>query len=190
MGDQDYTFDNALPYFKKSITFTRPNYAKRGPGSNIGFDPLVFSPNGGPLQLSYSNFYQPISTFFKKAFNAIGLKEIPGFNSGKLFGFSEFTLTLNPRSGLRSSSETSFLQSALKSSSLQVYQQTVARKVNFDGRKKATGVTVATAGRMYTLSARKEVIVAAGAVCADFLLLSNPSRLRGPVKRSASVFRS
>lgn len=30
VDDQSYTFSNLLPYFKKSIIFTPPNYAKRG----------------------------------------------------------------------------------------------------------------------------------------------------------------
>ena len=165
VGDQTYTFNNILPYFQKSPQFTPPNYAKRGNESLILYDPLAFSPTGGPLQVSYPNFYQPVSRYFKQAFVSLGLKNIAGLSSGDLLGFSEFTLSIDPQAETRSSSETSFLQEAISSSTLQVYQQTLAKMILFDENKTATGVSVVTAGREYTLSARKEVILAAGPVC-------------------------
>lgn len=114
--------------------------------------------------MAYSNFYHPISAFIKRAFLGLGLQNIAGFNSGKLIGFSEFTLTIDPQSGTRSSSETSFLQDIMATSTLQIYQKTLAQKIIFDEKKLATGVKVVTAGTEYTLSATKEVILAAGVV--------------------------
>ena len=165
MGDQSYTFNSILPFFEKSPQFTPPNYFKRGTGSEVSYDVASFNPKGGPLQVSYSNFYQPMSSFIKQAFSRLGLQSIAGLNSGKLIGFSEFTLTIDPQTGTRSSSETSFLQDSIDSTILQVYQKTLAQKIVFDRKKTATGVNVITAGRKYTLSATKEVILAAGVVC-------------------------
>lgn len=162
--DQNYTFNNILPYFQKGPTFTPPNNEKRGVDSSILYDPAAFSPTGGPLQVSYTNYYQPLSKYIKKAFTNLGLINIAGLNSGKLLGFSEFTLTLDPKSGTRSSSETSFLQEAIESSSIQVYQQTLAKRIIFNSNKTATGVSVITENIQYVLSARKEVILAAGVV--------------------------
>ena len=175
IGDQSYTFDNILPYFEKSPQFTPPDYSKRGAGSELLYDSKAFSRSGGPLQVSYTNFYQPISAFVKRAFLSLGLTNIAGLNSGKLIGFSEFSLTIDPRAGTRSSSETSFLQDSIATSTLQVYQRTLAQKVNFDKMNTATGVNVVTAGKEYTLSATKEVILAAGVVCraiSMFMLLT------------------
>ena len=177
VGDQSYKFENILAYFKKSPSFTPPNDAKRGPNSNISFDASAFSQNAGPLQVSYPNYYQPFSKYIKQAFRILGLKEIAGLNSGRLLGFSEFTWTVDPKSGIRSSSETSFLQSAIDSSALQVYQQTLAQQVLFDGQKAATGVSVVTAGKKYVISASKEVIIAAGVVSHRFVLHFSASPL-------------
>ena len=94
----------------------------------------------------------------------LGFRNIAGLNSGNLLGFSEFTLSIEPQAETRSSSETSFLQEAIFTSSLQVYQQTLAKRILFNENKTATGVSVVTAGIEYTLSARKEVILAAGPV--------------------------
>lgn len=128
------------------------------------YDPNAFSAAGGPLQVSYTNFYQPLSPFVKQGLQELGLENIAGLNSGSLLGFSEFTLTVDPKAAIRSSSETSFLQEAFATSTLQVYQKSVAKRILFNDSKVAQGVIVETAGVQYKLSARKEVIVSAGVV--------------------------
>ncbi|KAL9022345.1 MAG: hypothetical protein Q9185_000460 [Variospora sp. 1 TL-2023] len=162
VGDQSYAFDKLLPYFQKSPHFTPPDYVKRGAGSSVLYDSNAFSSAGGPLQVSYTNFYQPISPFVKQGLQELGLENIAGLNSGSLLGFSEFTLTVDPKAAIRSSSETSFLQEAFATSTLQVYQKSVAKRILFNDSKVAQGVIVETAGVQYELSARKEVIVSAG----------------------------
>lgn len=164
VDDQTYTFDAILPYFQRSAHFTPPDYAKRGTDSEVSYNSTAFDPSGGPLQVSYTNYHQPIAAFVKRAYSSLGLLEIPGFNTGYLLGFSELTLTVDPRAATRSSSETSFLQEAISSTTLQVYQQTLAKKILIDEGKTATGVSVVTAGTEYTLNAAREVILAAGAV--------------------------
>ena len=164
MGDDSYTFDRILPFFKKSPAFTPPNYAKRGAGGPVAFDASAFSSLGGPLQVSYSNFWQPIGDYVRTAFNRLGFKALSGFSSGELDGFAEFTLTIDPRAQTRSSSETSFLQAAIGNPKLQLYKQTLAKKILFGENKTATGVSVITSEKSYVLSARREVILAAGAV--------------------------
>jgi choline dehydrogenase len=163
VGDDSYTFDNILPYFKKSANFTPPNYAKRGPNSTVSYDPSAFSPDGGPLHVSYFNYFMPYSPYISKALEALGIKRIAGANSGTLLGYTEITASLDPAAEVRSSSETSFLQEAMVETTIQVYQSTLAEKILFDGRT-AVGVQVTTAGSTYVLSARKEVILSAGVV--------------------------
>lgn len=163
VGDESFTFSQLLPFFKKSPQFSPPNYKKRGAGTETTFDPTAFSQCGGPLQVSYPNFYQPFSAFIKRAFEKVGLKNINGLNSGNLEGFAEATVTVDPRATTRSSSETSFLQQALTTSNLQVYQRTLAKKINFVN-KKAASVFVETAGKTYELLASKEIILSAGTV--------------------------
>ncbi|KAI4162703.1 MAG: hypothetical protein LQ342_003749 [Letrouitia transgressa] len=169
VGDDSFTFDNILPFFKKSVQFTPPNQSKLGPGVTVPYDPSAFG-QGGPLRVSYSNFYQPISPFVNKAFAALGLKSIHGFNSGKLIGYSHITDAIDPQAETRSSAETSFLAAAIEQSALQVYKQTLAKRIVFSG-KRASGVQVQTVGVRYALTARKEVIVAAGAFRTPQLLM-------------------
>ncbi|KAL9111591.1 MAG: hypothetical protein Q9227_004079 [Pyrenula ochraceoflavens] len=102
----------------------------------------------------------------------IGLSPIPGFNSGKLIGFANAASTIDPTTATRSSSETAFLRAAIEENEpLTVYVQSSAKKILFDDGKKATGVHVSTSGFTYTLSARQEVIVAAGVFKTPQLLM-------------------
>ncbi|MCJ1316773.1 hypothetical protein MMC15_002094 [Xylographa vitiligo] len=131
-------------------------------GFQTAFQRLGFQPRGGLLPVSYSNFYQPMTTGFHKAFQSLGFQLLPGANSGNLLGYTELTFTIDPQTATRSSSETSFLQDSIQKSTLQVYQQTLANKILFDSNKKATGVSVTTGGKDYTLFAKKEIILSAG----------------------------
>ena len=165
VNDPTFQYDQLLPYFKKSTQFTPPNYAKRG-GPEIPYDPEAFSSDGGPLQVSYTNYYEPFSDAIKSGLSKLGLKEIPGLNSGSLLGFAEFALSLDPKSATRSSSETSFLQAAIAKSTLQIYQSALAKRILFNDSKVASGVEILMGGATSVLSARKEVIVSSGTVCA------------------------
>ena len=100
-----------------------------------------------------------------------------GLNAGVLDGSAYSTLTIDPRNGYRSSSESSFLQAALQNGTAPIiYKNSLVRRILFDNNT-ATGVLVATAGTYgtkplnFTLSARKEVIVSAGAFQSPQLLM-------------------
>ncbi len=93
----------------------------------------------------------------------------------------------------RSSSQTSFLQASMDNTLLQVYQRTLANKILFSTQKVASGVSVSTAGRSCTISARKEVILATGAFRSPQLLIVSSigssailKRLKIPVLSSLS----
>ena len=128
------------------------------------YDRDAFGPTGGPLQVSFANYYEPFSDAVSNGLTKSGLSKIAGLNSGSLLGYAEIALTIDPRTATRSSSETSFLWAAIADSTLQVYQQALAKRVIFDNNKVASGVEISMAGATSFLSARKEVILACGAV--------------------------
>ena len=159
VDDDTYTWDNFLPYLKKSVEFTKPKDPATYP-----YDPSVYSPDGGPLQISFPNYRAPSDEFMETAFSTSGLKPIKGLNSGHLDGFAPTTFVISPAEQTRSSSEASFLQEALDTTTLRLYLRTLAKKILFDSNKAATGVLVETNGAEYTISAKKEVILSAGVV--------------------------
>ncbi|KAI4253432.1 MAG: hypothetical protein LQ352_003698 [Teloschistes flavicans] len=177
VGDQSYTWDQFLPYYKKSC-----NYTSFDPGLyNATILPQpdnVFDPAGGPLHVSYSNYADSFGSWAQKAFIGVGMAlQNLSLNAGVLNGSAFSTLTINPTNGHRSSSESSFLQAALQNGTAPiVYKNSLAQKILFNDTT-ATGVLVSTAGSYgtkpinFTLTARKEVIVSAGTFQSPQLLM-------------------
>lgn len=169
VGDSSYTLDKMMPYFKKSATFTPPQSPPRHPNSTVQHDASVFdNSQGGPVQVTYSKYGAPFSTWMQPALSEIGLPQAVDFNGGTLDGHNWCTSTLDPKTMKRSSSQTAFLDQSQSRWNLHVQQLTTARKIIFDGNKTATGVQLSTGS---TFFARKEVILSAGAFQSPQLLM-------------------
>ncbi|KAK6852041.1 gmc oxidoreductase protein [Apiospora arundinis] len=177
VGDQDWTFDNLLKYFKKSCRLIPPNLEKRNNTNvTVTYDPTVFDPNGGPLHVSWNNWVDPALTVMSKAVEEAGLSpSSKGFSSGELVGHGAWIpSTINPGNAHRSSSESSFLRNAIQGGgTLVVYTHTQARRIRFERSSppRAIGVEVETRGLQYSLNAAKEVIISAGTFHSPQLLM-------------------
>lgn len=179
VGDDSFTWENMLPYFKKSTNYTAFSNSSYTNSTNLQ-DPDAFSPNGGPLHVSFSNAVDPFGTWARLAFIQAGMPQIDGLSSGNLLGSAYAALTINPDNGERSSSESSFLQSAIEAQlpGLTIYKNTLASQILFSSNgTSTTGVAALTAGTFgtgsvnFTLTANKEVIVSAGAFQSPQLLM-------------------
>ena len=167
VGDDTWSWENVYPFYKLSCNFTPPNYDKIDPSANISHDPDAFIPNAGPLQVSYGNYQYSYGAPLSQGLESLGFSELAGINSGKLIGYTAATVSVDPRTATRSSSETSFLQDAARKSSIQIYPNTLVKRILFDSDKKATGVEVQANSLhnfTYSLSADKEIILSAGVV--------------------------
>jgi choline dehydrogenase len=161
-----------LPYFKKSCTLTPPNTVKRLANATVIYDASVFDNSlNGPLHISWPNWASPLSTWIEAGLSAIGIKPGNDFNGGSLSGSSWATTTTNPTGETRDSSETSFLTQAMAKTGITVYQSTMAKKILFKNTNVASGVQVEQVGAKWTLTARKEVIISAGAFQSPQLLM-------------------
>ncbi|RBA15571.1 hypothetical protein FPRO05_12645 [Fusarium proliferatum] len=170
VGDDAYTWDNMLKFNTRTMKFS-DNSQHRPQNATGLYDTAAFSDKGGPLQLTFPGYVFPVSWDAIKAFEALGFKEIPSFTAGVLQGWGWWQFSINPETGLRDSSESSFLQHSLGRPGLTTYINTMTRKILFSG-KKAVGVTVDNYGRQsFNLTARKEVIVAAGLWSSPQLLM-------------------
>ena len=128
VGDETFEFDNFLPYFQKSVTYTPPHFSGASSNHTITTNGTAIG-NGGPLHVSFFSWVNALGSWATLALRELGLVELDGLVNGRLLGFSHATVTVDGDTQTRSSSETSFLRSALKSTSdLVVYQDTIAKK--------------------------------------------------------------
>ncbi|ORY64306.1 uncharacterized protein BCR38DRAFT_458027 [Pseudomassariella vexata] len=177
VGDDSYTFDSMLPYFKKSYTFTPPNNETRLANATTLYQHSDFAAEGegGPIQVTYPNWTPVWSTWAVKGLEALGIVATSEYNEGVLNGWHYAQTTMHPDSQVRFTSA-DFIYKARDeeelSDRLTVYLQTRANKIVFDENKKATAVEVAGLDLLtYKINATKEVIVSAGALHSPQLLM-------------------
>ncbi|PVH99321.1 GMC oxidoreductase [Periconia macrospinosa] len=170
VGDSSYEWENWSPYFDKSTTFYQADMSKRFANSTPDEDPAGARSKDGPVPISYTNWPLAITTWFMKATEAVGMKRIPSFIDGDLIGTSWNLRAVEPDTMVRASSETAYLRPALKRGNLIVHHTTMATKIVFNGTT-AVGVACDTLGQKFQISARKEVILSAGAVHSPQLLM-------------------
>ncbi|KAL5336499.1 hypothetical protein BJX70DRAFT_279496 [Aspergillus crustosus] len=170
-NDASWEWDEVLPYFKKSCTVTKPDTSKRNENASVTYNTDAFD-NGlkGPLKVSWPNFGSPFSTHVEAGLEGIGIAPGQDMNSGYLNGSAWAATTIDPKDETRSSSKTSFLDQLLLKLNFKLYAHTLAKKINVSGTK-ATSVKVETLGISYTLTAKKEIIVSAGAFQSPQLLM-------------------
>ena len=169
--NEDYLFDNILPYYQKTVDFTPPNTTARFANATTKYEASAFESQGGHLSVSYSNYAMPFSTWMRNGMNALVIKEADDFNSGDLLGHQFCASTINPANEHRATSESAFL--ALNPPShLTIYEKALAKRILFNAAKTAYGVLIKDdRGISKTVFASKEVIVSAGAFQSPQLLM-------------------
>lgn len=168
VDDPSYTVKNTWRYFKQTVSFTAPNRRSdnvRSPDNESAFEDF-----GEPLHVSYPRYAMPFSRWLRRAMTALGIQEVEDFNSGSLMGHQFCSMTIRPTDETRSSSEAAFLQASHNLETLSIYAKTLAKKILFDRGNRARGVRVHGMWD-YTLWARREVILSAGAFHSPQLLM-------------------
>jgi choline dehydrogenase len=170
VGDETYRWENFRKFYDRSVVFHPADTTKRLENSTPLYDPAGDRATSGPVSLSYANYVLPFTSWALKAAEAMDLKQLPGYLDGDLIGSSWHMQTTDPKTMVRDSSETAYLRPALNWTNLVVHPSTMALKVLFEGTQ-AVGVSCSTAGKDFTLTARTEVILSAGAFQSPQLLM-------------------
>ncbi|KAG9941926.1 alcohol oxidase, partial [Aureobasidium melanogenum] len=173
VDDSSFEWDNFLPYFQKSVRYTPPNNALRAANASVP-NPSVrsYSNAGGPLDVTHSNYADPVSSFAGAAWKELGLAQLKDLTTGSLIGNQYSPATIRASDQTRSTSKSSFLEYAVNSgrNNIFLYKTSLAEKINF-ANKKATGVQVSSNSQKFTLHAKKEVILAAGTLQTPQILM-------------------
>ena len=153
MGATGWGWDDVLPYFIKS----EDHYG--------GAD--EFHGTGGEWRVEQQRLSWDILNAWKQAAVAAGIPETPDFNRGDNFGVGYFQV--NQKNGWRWSAARGFLRPAKERSNLIVLTGAQADRVLFDGRR-ASGAAFRHQGGQAVAHARREVILASGAIGSPQLL--------------------
>ncbi|KAL2163802.1 hypothetical protein VTH06DRAFT_5861 [Thermothelomyces fergusii] len=170
VGDKGYAYENMRKYYERNFDFGGQLWTdSRLANATPSFDEADVG-TGGMIPISFPRFAQSWSTWAAMGFEAVGIKAIGALLHGKLLGSSWQVDTISPETGFRTDAATTYLFPVLDRPNLAVFNRTMATRILFDGDRRATGVQVSTANVSYALQARREVIVAAGALQTPQLL--------------------
>ena len=153
-GAEGWSYDEVLPYFKRSEDNERGEDAFHGVG--------------GPLSVSDSRAMSPLIETMIEASVLAGHEHNPDFNGARQEGVGRFQLT--QRNGRRCSTAAAFLHPAMARPNLDVITDALALRILFDGTR-AVGVEIARDGKVEEIRAEREVILSAGAYQSPVLLM-------------------
>ncbi|PVH77666.1 GMC oxidoreductase [Cadophora sp. DSE1049] len=164
LGNRGWGWKDLLPYFKKSETFSPPEaaFAKK---YNITWESSAHG-SKGPVQASYSPYDYQSSANFWNAASAVGIAPRQDPNAGDATGLFWLLRALDPVTRVRSYAKTAHYDRVRNSRpNYHLLPEYAVSKVLFKD-KKAVGVEYISpaTGEVQTAKARKEIVMAAGAV--------------------------
>ncbi|GHF22777.1 choline dehydrogenase [Kordiimonas sediminis] len=153
LGCKGWSYDDVLPFFKKS------EHSERGNTDYHGGD--------GFLGTTKGTSKNPINDAFLKAGTEMGLPFTEDFNGAQQEGLGKYDQTV--WSGRRQSTAKTFLKATKNRPNITVLTEAQARRVLLDG-KRATGVEVSRGETIQTYTATREIILSGGAINSPQLL--------------------
>ena len=153
LGNPGWAYADVLPYFRKL------EHNVRGASEWHGAD--------GPLRVSDIRAKHELVEALIAAGTEIGIPRNDDFNGATQEGAGYYQLTTH--NGFRCSTAVAYLRPARRRKNLTVATEAQATRILADGRR-ARGVGYRQQGRDLTATARREVIVAAGAMQSPVLL--------------------
>jgi len=147
MGCTGWSFEQCLPFFKKSENFERGGDEMRG--------------SGGPLNVMDMPSTHELLDAFIDAGEQAGYPRNPDYNGKDQEGFGYYQVT--QKAGRRWSTAKAYLEPALKRPNLRLETQAHTTRLIFEG-KRCVGVEVIQQGKTHQFRAGQEVVLAAGAI--------------------------
>lgn len=154
-GATGWSYREVLPYFRRSE-------------DNLDFGASEFHGRGGAMQVRQVTHPNPLNFAFFAALASLGVQARTDLNGGDTEGMALRQLAI--RRGRRETSASAFLRPALKRSNLTVLTRTHTSRIILDGRR-AVGVEAHTPEGPIVVHARREVVLAAGALQSPQLLM-------------------
>ncbi len=152
-GATGWGYRDVLPYFRRAETRADGGDAYRG--------------DAGPVQTRYGGLDNPLHAAWLKAAEQAGYPLTEDINGFQQEGFGRLDMTVG--AGRRSSAAEAYLRPAMARANLRVQTHALATRIVFEGRR-ASGVAYRRGGEAHVATARREVILAGGAINSPQLL--------------------
>lgn len=154
LGNEGWSFEDVLPYFKML-----ENY-QRGADDYHG--------SGGPIEVSRPGIKNPLAVAFSEAAQAAGVGYNDDMNGAEREGVGPTDVTAS--GGRRFSAARGYLRPALKRPNLTIVTDAHVTRILCEGGR-ATGVEYRRQGALVQARAAREVIVSAGAIHSPQILM-------------------
>ena len=155
MGNRGWGYEDLLPLFRQTER-------------RIGDGDDALRGRKGGLPVTDLDWHHPLCDAFVQGAETLGIPRNPDYNGADQAGVGYYQRVIHR--GLRHSSARAFLSASRRRANLQLLTGTQVARITFDGRR-ATGVIAHNPdGSDRPIAARREVIVAAGAINSPKLL--------------------
>ncbi|KAJ6644515.1 Glucose dehydrogenase [FAD, quinone], partial [Pseudolycoriella hygida] len=158
LGATGWSYEEVLPYFKKSEDTEDDRLAKNG-----------YHGSGGYLKVSTNKFKTPAIKAFLEAGAELGYETGVDYNGRSQTGFAVSQGTIS--NGERCSVASSFIATAANRPNLHILTRSFATKILFNEQKRAVGIEFHRNFQSHLVKAKHEVIVSAGAINSPKLLM-------------------
>ena len=152
-GCNDWGWDDVLPHFRKSEDYY------------LGSDDMHGS--GGEWRVEQARVRWEILDAFQDAAEQAGIPKIADFNRGNNEGSGYFAV--NQKRGIRWNTSKAFLKPALSRKNLELRAHAQVRRLIIENGR-VTGVEYDRNGQAETVTARREIVLSAGAVGSPHIL--------------------
>lgn len=156
-GADGWSYADVLPYFKRM-----ENWSDGGHGGDAGW-----RGTSGPLHVSRGPRDNPLFHAFVQAGAQAGYERTHDYNGEKQEGFGPMEATIHK--GRRWSAANAYLRPALKRPNVDIVRCFARKIVITDGQAK--GVEIERGGKIQTVTARREIILAASSINSPKLLM-------------------
>lgn len=156
-GNPGWSYDNILPYFKKSEDNRNPYLSKS-----------EYHGKGGYLTVQEAPWRTPLSLAFVKAGTEMGY-DYRDINGEEQTGFMLLQATM--RRGTRCSTAKAFIRPVRNRRNLHIAMHAHVTKVLIDKNKRAYGIEFVRNSQRHRVLARKEVVLSAGALNSPQILM-------------------
>ena len=153
LGNVGWSWEDVLPYFKKSEDFQ--------------FGENEYHGAGGPIKVEKIRATFKVLDLFLKAADEFGYRKTEDFNNGDNEGMGYFPFTI--KNGFRCSTAVGYLNPVKKRSNLKIVTKAHIKNIEFEN-KTAKKVNYWTGEKLNSVSTNKEIILSAGTIGSPHIL--------------------